>query len=97
MVTLYNLADQLEEGDEIKWLGVDSDVVNFDQMGLREVIEVTREDYRIIVEGEGPGDAPVKFWVDQDEKSKVVYNEKGRDMGEVRRAEVPSKNLRYIR
>lgn len=61
MVTLYTLAKQIEEGDEMKWLGVDSDIVNFDQMEPRKVIEVTCEENRIIVEGEGPRGAPVKF------------------------------------
>lgn len=71
--------------------------MNFDQTQLYEITTIDREASRISVEGQTDNDVPVGFWVKDDGTSEVWYNEDQEKMGELRRAEVPAKDLVYIR
>lgn len=88
MATLYELAQQTEPGDKIKWVGEKTDVEN---PRPRKVTRVILEIDRITVEAEGPEDADVQFEVERPRTSKAKYQD--RDQGEVEWAELVDKNI----
>lgn len=88
MATLYELAQQTEPGDEIKWVGEASDV---DDPLPRTICKVILEVGRISVEAKGPEGADVQFKVPNQGSSNATYHD--RDQGAVVWAELVDKGI----
>lgn len=88
MATLFELAQQTEPGDNIKWVGEKSDV---DDPRPRTVTRVILEIGRITIEAEGPRGADVQFEVEKHGPSKATYQ--GQNQGEVDWAELVDKGI----
>jgi hypothetical protein len=97
MMQLYDLAQQVEVGDEIKW-GASKSKQQWETRKARTVTGITVEGERIHIEAKGPGEEPAlsSFWVEVDGTSEATYNE-SRSMGPVERASLPNKGFEYRR
>ena len=88
MTTVWEVANEAEEEDRIKWFGEDTDV---DNPKASTVTRVLHEDRMVTVEADGPRGANVSFWIKDDGTSKVLY--KGTGQGPVDAVELPDKNI----
>ena len=92
MVTLYQLATQVEVGDEIRWRGEETDV---EKPRPRTVTSVDHGDGSITVEAKGPQGGQAKFRIDESGNSQAWYgkHENEDNMGAVDKAELVDKGI----
>jgi hypothetical protein len=78
---LYEFADDLQAGDEIRWDGEKSD---HETTRPRTVRRVLRTEQAIVVLADGPEGGRAGFCVDEDNSSRAWYGkDERRDMGSV--------------
>jgi hypothetical protein len=90
MVSLYELATQIQQGDRIRWKGEDSDVT---RPRPRTVQSVESGPGYVMVQAKGPKGGNARFRAEQSGYSRAWYGAEEESMGAVENAELVDKGV----